>query len=173
MLPFNIYVTDRQSTLSATPTAFCHADVSLLAHLALIVCGKSYDHSVCLKSRDFCFSVAFDYVTEHVWPLTQDVPANVAKTSVLLGGVPFARGSLRRWVGDLHGLVMAQLTAAAVATRRRSSANSRAKKIRENARTRLGDVTAIVARLAAEDPLNIPLFDALKQFEQELFGVKK
>lgn len=168
MPPFLTYIANRQPIPRPNLGAVNHPDVSLLAHMAILVCAETYKRSGQLLSRDKCFGIAFGHVTLHLWPPPGVVPPALAKSSVFLGEGPFERGSLRKWVGDVHGLVLAQRLLAGELGRRRKHADSRAKKIRDDAEAHLQFLIDTVARRAISNSALL-LTAALQQLQKELF----
>lgn len=166
---FSAYIASRPPTPRFNLGAIKHADVNLLAHMAITVCAQTYDRSGQLRSRDACFRTTVDYVAENLWPHTNVVPLGLRNRSVFLGQGVYGLGSFRRWVGDLHGLVLAQRLADGVAGRRGKSANSWAKKICVDAEAHLHAIIAVVARRGQQNPAYAPLLFELQQLQSELF----
>ena len=146
-----------------------HPDVSLLAHMAIVVGVQTYEGSGQLRSRDACFNLAFNFVAANLWPHTNFVPPEVRNRSVFLGQGRYEAGSLRRWVGDIHGLVMAQRLADRSIGRRGVSADSRAKRIRADAALHLQNIIAVVNKRCQQNAALAPLLSELQLLQVELF----
>lgn len=166
---FSAYIASRPPRPRLNLGAIKHADMSLLAHMAIIVCAQSYDRFGQLLSRDKCFWITVDFVAEGLWPHTNVVPLALRNRSVFLGRGMYELGSFRRWVGDLHGLVLAQRLADGLAGRRGKSANSRAKKIRLDAEDHLRAIIDVVAKRCQANLAYAPLLAELQQLLTELF----
>ena len=145
-----------------------HPDVPLLAHMAIRVCAETFARSGQLQSRVECFEIALGHVNSHLWPLTHVLPTALTKQSVFLGGEPFKPGSLRKWVGDLHGIVLAQRLRAGELPPRRKHADSCAKAIQKDAQAHLLHLIAEVANDASGRPTPL-IITALEQLQKELF----
>ena len=138
----------RRSNLGARK----HGDVSLLAHMAILACVESYNRSGQLLSRDAYFRIAVGYVEEHLWPLADVLPADLAYRSIFFGHGRFKQGSVRKWVADLQGLVLAQRFAAATAVRRRKHGDWWADRIRKDAHLHLQELRIVAFEFADSNP---------------------
>ena len=145
-----------------------HADVYLLARMAFVVEVTYYSVHGQFLSRDKCFQIAWSYIVDELWPLTVSVTPDLSWRTVFLGQGRFAKGSWRRWVGDLQGLVLAQRFSEGDQPRRGKHHDKEAKKIRESADEHLQNLIAAVAtKIGAQD--NVRLLEALQQLKKELF----
>lgn len=148
--------------------AFKHPDVDLLAHMAIMSCAETYKTSGQLQPRVGSFDVAYSYVISHISPHSTALPALLAKQSVFLGQGPFEHGSLRKFVGDLHGLVLAQRMLAGELPRRRKHADSHATSIRKHAQAHLQQLICSIDA-CPEGRHCSDLIAALHQLHTELF----
>ena len=146
-----------------------HPDVSLLAHMAIIIGAQTYDGSGQLRSRNDCFRLAINFVATHIWPHTGVVEPKLRSRSVFLGQGGYELGSIRRWVGDIHGLVMAERVADREASRSGSSGDFRGRKIRADADNHLQNIIAVVNKRWQIDAAYARLLSELQQLQIELF----
>jgi len=166
MPTFRSYITGELPTPRSNLGTYKHGDVSLLPHMAIFACVESYKHSGQLLSRDAYFQIALSYVKEHLWPLTDVIPTDLAYRSIFLGHERFTQGSVRKWVADLQGLVLAQRFAAGTAGRRRKRADSWADQIRKDAHLHLQELINAAFEYAISNPAL--LIAELQQLQKEL-----
>lgn len=166
MPTFQSYIAAKLPTPRSNLGVRKHGDVSLLAHMANFACVECHKRSGQLLSRDAYFQIASGYVREHLWPLTDVMPADHSYPSFFLGHGQFMQGSVRKWVADLQGLVLAQRFAAATEDRRRTHADSWADQIREDAQLHLQHLTHAVFEYAISNPAL--LIDELQRLRKEL-----
>lgn len=145
-----------------------HGDVDLLAHLAFLVAVKHYAVNGEPLSRDACFRIAWNYIVDELWPLTSVAPDNLRRRTVFLGKGRFARGSWRRWVGDLQGVAGAERFSDAANLRLGKARDKTAKAVHSKADVHLENIIGIVATRVPR-PENTTLLDALRQLHKELF----
>lgn len=169
MPKFTAYIASRPPQPRPKLGIVNHPDVSLLAHMAIVVAAQSYHGSGRLRSRDVCFRVAVDFVAKNLWPHTGVVQPELRNRSLFLGQGRYQLGSLRRWVGDLHGLVMAQRLADRSVGRRGVSADSRGKQIRADAAVHPQNIIAVVNKRCQQNVAFAPLLSELQLLQVELF----
>ncbi|MBA3577240.1 MAG: hypothetical protein H0W39_06490 [Sphingomonas sp.] len=145
-----------------------HPDVQLLAQTTCFVAGLGYAQTGELTSRNRCFLIVLGYLHDELWPLTEYVPTRLKARSVFVGGGLFKNGSWRRWVGDIHGAILAQRFEEGAAPRRSQKHDQRAKTLRAAADKHLRNVIAEAAKLASQDQRNEPLLRALHQLHAEV-----
>ena len=166
MPTFQTYIAGKLPPPRSNLGARKHGDVSLLAHMAIFACVEYHKRSGQLLSRDACFQIAVGYVKEYLWPLADVMPADHDYHSFFLGQGHFTQGSIRKWVADLQGLVIAQRFAAGAAVRRRKHANSWADQIRTDAHLHLRELINAAFYYATSHPAL--LIAELQQLQKEL-----
>lgn len=145
-----------------------HPDVDLLTQMACAVAVFRYQSRKEYLSRSACFRIAWNYLADELWPLASCVPEQLRMRSVFLGGGYYREGSLRRWVGDCHGMVAAESFSNQSALRHGRASRKMAANVHANAEAHMRSIINAVEDL----PSNLEddrLLRALHQLHKELF----
>ncbi len=145
-----------------------HPDIDLLAQMVFVVAHKhNLVHGQPL-SRNKCFLLVWDYMNDELRPLAKGVPDALGGRTVFLGQGRFAKGSLRRWVGDIQGIVAAQRFLEGGKSAGRTRRDREALGIRTKADKHLQNIIKVATDHVAP-AVSAALVPALQQLQKELF----